>query len=94
MTQARQRFRKGSLREVSRADNKTAWEYRYINPATGMQDSMYLRTEEFPTRSAALAHLERFVLQLNSGHPLSSLGPKFYNTSNFNELAGVVGCHL
>ena len=37
---------------------------------------MYLSTDEFPTRSAALTHLETFVLQLNSGHPLSSLGPK------------------
>ena len=78
MKQARQRYKKGSLREVSRANDKTAWEYRYINPATGMQDSMYLSTEEFPTRSAALARLDTFVLQLNSGHPLTSLGPKTF----------------
>jgi integrase len=76
MKQARQYFRKGSLREVPQANNKTAWEYRYINPATGTQDSMYLSTEEYPTRSAALACLDTFVHQLNSGHPLSSLGPK------------------
>ena len=37
---------------------------------------MYLSTEEYPTRSAALACLDTFVRQLNSGHPLSSLGPK------------------
>ncbi len=76
MKQARQRFQRGSLREVPRANNKSAWEYRYTNPATGMQDSMYLSTEEFPTRSAALARLDIFVRQLNSGHPLTSLGPK------------------
>ena len=78
MKKARQRFRKGSLREVPRANDKTVWEYRYINPATGMQDSMYLSTEEFPIRSAALAHLDTFVRQLNSGHPLASLGPKSF----------------
>ena len=78
MKRARQRYKKGSLREVPRANNKSAWEYRYTNPATGMQDSMYLSTEEFPTRSAALARLDSFVLQLNSGHPLSSLGPKTF----------------
>lgn len=72
MTKARQRFRKGSLREVPRANNKTAWEYRYINPATGMQDSMCLSTEDYPTRSAALGCLDTFVRQPNSGHPLSS----------------------
>ncbi|MFZ0745833.1 MAG: tyrosine-type recombinase/integrase [Terracidiphilus sp.] len=76
MKQARQRFQRGSLRKVPRANRKSAWEYRYTNPATGNKDSMYLSTDEFPTRSAALTHLESFVLQLNSGHPISSLGPK------------------
>ena len=78
MKQARQRFQKGSLRQVPRANNKTAWEYRYTNPATGHKDSMYLSTEEFPTRSEALDHLDSFVRQLNSGHPLTSLGPKTF----------------
>jgi integrase len=43
-----------------------------------MQDSMYLSTEEFPTRSAALPRLDIFVRQLNSGQPLTSLGPKTF----------------
>lgn len=76
MKQARQRFQRGSLRRVPRTNNKSAWEYRYTNPTTGHKDSMYLSTDEFPTRSAALAHLEKFVLQLNSDHPLASLGSK------------------
>lgn len=78
MKQARQRFQKGSLRQVPRANNKTAWEYRYTNPATGHKDSMYLSTEEFPTRSEALDRLDFFVRQLNSGHPHTALGPKTF----------------
>lgn len=78
MKQARQRFQRGSLRQVPRANNKTAWEYRYTNPATGHKDSMYLSTEEFPTRSEALDRLDFFVRQLNSGHPLTALGPKTF----------------
>jgi hypothetical protein len=91
MKKARQRHRKGSLREVPRANNKTAWEYRYINPATGMQDSMYLSTEEYPTRSAALARLDIFVRQLNSGHTLTSLGPKTFGGS-WTLLSRASGC--
>jgi hypothetical protein len=91
MKQARQRFKKGSLREVPRANNKSAWEYRCTNPATGMQDSMYLSTEEFPTRSAALARLDTFVLQLNSGHPLTSLGLKTFGDL-LDSLSRASGC--
>ncbi|MFP5277363.1 MAG: tyrosine-type recombinase/integrase [Acidobacteriota bacterium] len=78
MKQARQRFQKGSLRLVPRANHKTAWEYRYTNPATGHKDSMYLSTEEYPTRSVALDRLDSFVRELNSGHPLTALGPKTF----------------
>ncbi len=78
MKQARQRYQKGSLRKVPRANNKTAWEYRFTNPTTGQKDSMYLSTEEFPTRSAALEHLDFFVRQLNSDHPFTSLGPRTF----------------
>ena len=78
MKQARQRFQNGSLREVPRANNKTAWEFRFTNPTTGHKDSMYLSTEEYPTRSAALERLDFFVRQLNSGHPVTSLGPQTF----------------
>lgn len=63
MKQERQRFQNGSLREVPRANNKAAWEFRYANPTTGHKDSMYLSTGEFPTRSAALERLDFFVRQ-------------------------------
>ena len=78
MKRARQRIQNGSLREVPRANNKTAWEFRFTNPTTGHKDSMYLSTEEYPTRSAALERLDFFVRQLNSDHPLTSLGPKTF----------------
>ena len=78
MKRARQRIQNGSLREVPRANNKTAWEFRFTNPTTGHKDSMYLSTEEYPTRSAALERLDFFVRQLNSGHPVTSLGPKTF----------------
>ena len=74
----RQRFQRGSLRRVARANNKWAWEYRYKDPATGNEKSMYLSTEKFPTQVAAERHLEAFVLKLNSENPtLAILEPTF-----------------
>ena len=74
----RQRFQRGSLRRVARSDNKWAWEYRYKDPATGNNKSMYLSTEKFPTQVAAERYLEAFVLKLNSENPtLAILEPTF-----------------
>ena len=70
----RQRFQRGSLRKVARANNKWAWEYRYKDPTTGKDRSMYLSTEKFPTQVAVERHLEAFVLKLNS-LKLNSLNP-------------------
>jgi hypothetical protein len=65
----RQRFQRGSLRRVPRADNKWAWEYRYKDPATGKDKSRFLSTEKFPTQVAVERHLEAFVLKLNTDNP-------------------------
>ena len=57
---------KGSLRRVPRAHGRWAWEWRYINPYTGKQDSKYFSGEEFPTRSDVEKHLEAFIKRLNT----------------------------
>lgn len=74
----RQRFQRGTLRKVARADNQWAWEYRYQAPLTGKRKSMFISTEKFPTQVAVERHLEAFVLKLNSENPaLAILEPTF-----------------
>lgn len=74
----RQRFQRGNLRRVARANNKWAWEYRYQDPLTGKRKSMFLSAEKLPTQTAAERHLEGFVLKLNSENPtLAVLEPTF-----------------
>ncbi len=74
----RQRFQRGTLRKVARANNQWAWEYRYQDPVTGKRKSMFLSVEKLPTQTAAERHLEAFVLKLNSENPtLAVLEPTF-----------------
>jgi len=74
----RQRFQRGTLRKVARADNQWAWEYRYQDPTTNKRTSMFLSTAKFPTQVAVERHLEAFVLKLNSENPtLAILEPTF-----------------
>jgi hypothetical protein len=74
----RQRYQRGYLRRVPRANNKSAWEYRYADPQTGKEKSMYFSTEQFPTQTAVERHLETFVLKLNTDNPtLALLEPTF-----------------
>ena len=74
----RQRYQRGYLRRVPRANNRSAWEYRYADPQTGQEKSMYFSTEQFPTQTAVERHLESFVLKLNSDNPtLAVLEPTF-----------------
>ncbi len=70
---ARQRFQRGSLRKVKRARNQWAWEYRYKDPTTNRQTSMYLSHEQFPTQVAVERRLEAFVLKLNSDNPVQAI---------------------
>ena len=74
----RQRFQRGTLRKIARANKQWAWEYRYQDPTTGNRKSMFLSTEKFPTQVAVERHLEAFVLKLNSDNPsLAILEPTF-----------------
>jgi integrase len=74
----RQRFQRGTLRKVARADNQWAWEYRYQDPTTNKRKSMFLSVEQFSTQTAAERHLEAFVLKLNAENPtLAILEPTF-----------------
>jgi integrase len=74
----RQRYQRGSLRQVARANDRWAWEYRYKDPTTDRDTSMYLSAEKFPTEIAVTRHLEAFVLKLNSENPtLAILEPTF-----------------
>lgn len=62
----RQRFQRGTLRKVARANHQWAWEYRYQDPTTNTRKSMFLSTEKFPTQVTVERHLEAFVLKLNA----------------------------
>ena len=74
----RQRFQRGTLRKVARANNQWSWEYRYQDPTTNTRKSMFLSIEKFPTQVAVERHLEAFVLKLNSENPtLAILEPTF-----------------
>ena len=74
----RQRFQRGTLRKVARANKQWSWEYRFQDPMTGKRESMFLSTEKFPTQVAVERHLEAFVLKLNSDNPsLAILEPTF-----------------
>jgi len=76
----RQRFQRGSLRRVRRSRNQWAWEYRYKDPTTLRQKSMYLSCEQFPTQTIAERHLEAFVLKLNSDNPALAVHDPMFGT--------------
>ena len=57
----------GSLRQVARANGKWAWQWRYVDPATGLYESKYFSGQEFPTEQDIEKHLGPFRLRLNSG---------------------------
>jgi integrase len=65
----RQRFQRGTLRKVARANNQWSWEYRYQDPTTNTRKSMFLSIEKFPTQVAVERHLEAFVLKLGKPDP-------------------------
>jgi integrase len=74
----RQRYQRGSLRQVARVNDQWAWEYRFKDPTTDKDTSMYLSAEKFPTEIAVTRHLEAFVLKLNAENPtLAILEPTF-----------------
>ena len=60
------KVQRGSLRQVGRANGKQAWEWRYVNPTTGLYESKYFSGQEFPTEQDIEKHLRQFRLRLNS----------------------------
>jgi integrase len=58
---------------VARVNNKWAWEYRFKDPTTDEDTSIYLSSEKFPTEIAVTRHLEAFVLKLNSENPTQAI---------------------
>ena len=75
----RQRFQRGTLRRVARANNKWTWEYRYQDLTTGKRASMFLSTDKFPTQVAVERHLEAFVLKLNTDNPTLAIHEPTFN---------------
>lgn len=63
----------GSLRRHARADGKWSWEWRYVDPVTGLSKSKSFPGDEFPTEAAIEEHLKPFRLRLNSGHSESAI---------------------
>jgi integrase len=61
------KVQRGSLRQVARANGKWAWQWRYVDPATGLDGSKYFSGQEFPTEQDIERHLGPFRLRLNSG---------------------------
>jgi integrase len=57
----------GSLRQVARANGRWAWQWRYVDPTSGLVESKYFSGQEFPTESDIDKHLGPFRLRLNSG---------------------------
>ena len=56
----------GSLRRVTRANNKWAWEWRYVDPITGRYQSKYLPGEEYPDEETVNEYLKPFRRRLNA----------------------------
>lgn len=76
----RQRFQRGTLRKVARANNQWAWEYRYQDPLTQKRKSVFLSVEQFPTQTAVERHLEAFVLKLNQENPTLAVAEPMFNS--------------
>jgi hypothetical protein len=55
----------GSLRHVARANGKWAWEWRYVDPATGGVKSRTFPGTDFPTLTKIEEHLADFIERLN-----------------------------
>jgi integrase len=66
MKKSLNRIQRGSIRRLPRANGKSAWEFRYFDPATNITKSKYFSTEEFPEQSSLEQHLKPFLIRLNS----------------------------
>jgi integrase len=84
----------GSLRQVPRANGKRAWEWRYVDPATGGVKSRTFPETQFPTLTKIEEHLEDFIERLNKARTdnvivdptISSLLDQFIDDENLHEI--------
>jgi integrase len=67
MKQVEEKIQKGSLRRVPRADGEFAWEWRYVDIATGGYKSKTFSGNKYPERADIEKHLKPFFARLNSG---------------------------
>jgi hypothetical protein len=67
MKQFEEKVQKGSLRQVPRADGKFAWEWRYVDPATGGYRSKTFSGNKFPEQADIERHIKPFIARLNPG---------------------------
>ena len=62
----------GSLRQIARANGKWVWQWRYVDPQTGLYKSKNFPCEQFPAKSDINDHLKPFLFRLNA-EPSESL---------------------
>jgi integrase len=67
MKQTVNKLEKGSLRQVPRANQKFAWEWRYVDPATGGYRSKTFSGNKFPEQADIEKHIKPFIARLNPG---------------------------
>jgi integrase len=84
----------GSLRQVAGANGKRAWEWRYVDPATGGVKSRTFPETQFPTLTKIEEHLADFIERLNKARTdnvivdptISSLIDRFIKDEKLHEI--------
>jgi len=56
----------GSLRRIERANGKWVWQWRYVDPDSGLPRSKNFPGGKFPTESDMRVHLRPFLFRLNA----------------------------
>lgn len=90
----REKCKQESLRHVARANGKWAWEWRYVDPATGGIKSRTFPGTEFPTLTKIEEPLADFIERLNTVRTdnvivdptISSLLDQFIDEENLHEI--------
>jgi integrase len=84
----------GSVRHLARANGKWAWEWRYVDPATGGVKSRTFTGTDFPTLTKIEEHLADFIERLNKARTeyvivdptISSLLDRYIDDERLNEI--------
>ena len=67
MNVPQKKMQTGSLRKHALKTESWSWEWRYVDPATGLYVSKSFASDESPTESAIQDHLKPFLRRLNAG---------------------------